>query len=138
METSMSDFTVSIRNCRPEDIEAVLKLWRKADATPSATDTPEDLRKTLTISSANVLIAKANKKLIGSLIGGFDGWRGNMYRLVVHPDYRRRGIARQLVAEAEKRLVQHGVKRITALVEKDHPWAVRFWEAVGYGMDHRI
>jgi hypothetical protein len=38
----------------------------------------------------------------------------------------------------EKRLAKHGAKRITALVEKDHPWAVSFWNAVGYKMDQRI
>jgi ribosomal protein S18 acetylase RimI-like enzyme len=58
--------------------------------------------------------------------------------MAVHPNYRRRGIARALVGEVEKRLVRQGVKRITALVEKDHPWATSFWQAVGYGQDSRI
>ena len=43
-----------------------------------------------------------------------------------------------LVAEVEKRLARQGAKRITALVEKDHPLAMRFWEAVGYRVDERI
>jgi len=42
------------------------------------------------------------------------------------------------VAEVEKRLLRQGAKRITALVEKDHPWATGFWEAVGFGRDQRI
>ena len=29
-------------------------------------------------------------------------------------------------------------KRITALVEKERPWAMSFWEAVGYRVDERI
>src|SRR5262249_31911775 len=43
-----------------------------------------------------------------------------------------------LVAEVEKRLSTRGAKRITALVEKGHPWATGFWQAVGYGWDQRI
>jgi len=71
-------------------------------------------------------------------IGTFDGWRGNLYRLAVHPHFRRRGIARVLVVEVEKRLLQRGAKRVTALVAKDHSWATDFWQAVGYGLDSRI
>ncbi len=42
------------------------------------------------------------------------------------------------MAEAEKILVGQGAKRITALVEKARPWAMNFWEAVGYRVDERI
>jgi hypothetical protein len=27
---------------------------------------------------------------------------------------------------------------MTALVLKDHPWAMGFWNAVGYGVDQRM
>jgi ribosomal protein S18 acetylase RimI-like enzyme len=77
-------------------------------------------------------------RIVGSIIGTFDGWRGNIYRLAVRVDHRRQGVARALVAEVERRLTRQGAKRITALVEKDHPWAMNFWEAVGYRVDERI
>ena len=129
---------LSIRACRLSDVEGVLELWRQADATPSVTDTVDDLRRAVADSPAHVLVAEAGGRLIGSIIGTFDGWRGNIYRLAVHPDFRRHGVARALVAEVEKKLAEQGAKRITALVEKDHPVAMSFWEAVGYRVDERI
>jgi ribosomal protein S18 acetylase RimI-like enzyme len=129
---------LSIRACRLEDIERVLELLRHADATPSVTDTADDLRPAIADGPAHVLVAEARGRLIGSIIGTFDGWRGNIYRLAVHPDHRRQGVARALVAEVEKKLAEQGAKRITALVEKDHPLAMDFWESVGYRVDERI
>src|SRR5262245_47342109 len=129
---------LSIRACRVDDTEVVLELWRQADATPGVTDTAEDLRRTIADNPAHVLLAEAGDRVIGSIIGVFDGWRGNIYRLAVHPGYRRQGVARALVAEVEKKLAEQGAKRLTALVEKDHPWATGFWQAVGYCPDSRI
>jgi len=130
--------SLSIRACRLEDIQSVLELWRQADATPGVTDTADDLRRAVTDSPTHVLVAEAGGRIVGSVIGTFDGWRGNIYRLAVHPDHRRQGVARALVAEVERMLVEQGARRITALVEKDHPRAMNFWEAVGYRVDERI
>jgi ribosomal protein S18 acetylase RimI-like enzyme len=92
----------------------------------------------VTESVTNVLVAEVDGRLVGSIICTFDGWRGNIYRLAVHPDFRRQAIARALVVEVEEWLSNRGDKRVTALVEKDHPWATDFWQAVGYGLDVRI
>jgi ribosomal-protein-alanine N-acetyltransferase len=118
-----------------EDVETVLDLWKQAEAIPSVTDTADDLRRAVADAPASVLVADVEGRLIGSIIGTFDGWRGNIYRLAVHPDYR---VGRALVAEVEKWFTKQGAKRITALVAEKHAWATGFWEAVGYGRDNRI
>ena len=132
----MSEFV--FRECRSEDVGAVLQLWRQSEATPGVTDTADDLRRAVEEGPAVVLVAEVQGRVLGSIIGTFDGWRGNIYRLAVHPNHRRHGVARALVAEVEKRLAEQGAKRITALVETDQPRAMNFWEAVGYRVDERI
>ena len=128
---------VVIRPCRPDEGPALLDLWHHADASPSPTDTPEQVDQVIQDPAASVLVAVDDDLLVGSIIGGWDGWRGNIYRLAVLPSYRRRGIARALVAAAEERLAARGALRVSALVEHDHPWAVGFWDSL-YEPDPRM
>ena len=123
---------VSIRECRTYDVPDVLSLWVEADAVVSKTDTAADVRRALETPAALFLVAEIEGRIIGTVIGSFDGWRGNIYRMAVHPDYRRQGVARSLLEGLEGFFDIQGVKRVTALVESEHPWAVGFWEAAGY------
>ena len=127
-----------LRRANPKDVDAILSLWRMAEATESITDTADDIRRISAMEHVAFILAISDDWVVGSIIAAFDGWRGNMYRLATHPDHRRKGMARALVGEAEKVFDGWGVRRITALVEKDHPWAVQFWQAVGYTLDERM
>jgi ribosomal protein S18 acetylase RimI-like enzyme len=130
-----------IRPARSDEVAQVLALWREAEATPSSTDTPAEVVKLLDEPAAVLLVAEAGGRLVGTVIGAWDGWRGNIYRLTVSPAHRRRGLARALVAEADRVLHGMGAKRISALVEHDHPWATGFWDSLaasGYRHDERM
>ncbi len=129
---------MKVRRFRTGEGRALLRPWAESDATPSVTDTLADLRRVAASDRARCLVAEIDRRVVGSVIATFDGWRGNIYRLAVHPEHRRRGVARALVAEAERAFARWGVRRITALVEKDHPWATGFWKAAGYDPDRRI
>ena len=129
---------MTIRQLRTDERAALLALWVAADATPSPTDTADDLDRARSSDRLVCLVAEVDGGLVGSTIAAFDGWRGSIYRLAVHPAHRRRGIARQLVDAAHDVFARWGVRRINALVEKDHAWAVSFWTAVGYAHDQRM
>jgi ribosomal protein S18 acetylase RimI-like enzyme len=127
-----------VRAYAAEEAQALLDLWAAAEATPSPTDTLDDLGRVERNPHARCFVAEVDGRLVGSIIATFDGWRGYVYRLAVHPEHRRRGIARALVAAAEATFAEWGARRVTALVEREHPWAVAFWTAVGYADDARI
>lgn len=122
----------TIRSAVERDIEPVLSLWNAAGSPPSVTDTREGLLALLASDSEAPLIAQTGGVVIGSLIAAWDGWRGSFYRLAVHPDQRRRGIATALLREGERRLRARGAVRLTAIVAEDDPGAMGFWQAAGY------
>lgn len=126
---------VSIRDVRDDEVEPVLALWREAYGRVGVTDTLDDVLQAVSGSTSVLLVAEEGGRIVGTVIGGFDGWRGNIYRLAVHPQHQRQGIARRLVSDVEARLAGMGARRITALVERDHPWATGFWDAAGYDLD---
>ncbi len=75
------------------------------------------------------------------MIGGWDGWRGGIYRLAVDPQARRRGIAKALVRAAESVLWRRGARRMSVLVERHEAHAVAFWDSLaeaGYQRDPRM
>lgn len=129
---------MNLRQAIPADADAILALWKDSETTRSVTDTADEIRRISTGEYVAFILATEDENIIGSVIATFDGWRGNMYRLATHPLHRRKGIARALVSEAERIFAKWGVKRITALVERDHGWAVDFWEAAGYVADVRM
>ena len=103
---------IIIRTCRPDEYQGILDLWREAGSIPSLSDSIEVLRR-LSQENGLLLVAEYNKHLVGTVMGGWDGWRGNIYRLAVLPEYRRQGIGRALVQEIEHRYHMRGAKRIS-------------------------
>jgi len=132
---------IEIRPCRLEECAAVLAMWARAGAIPSPTDTLEEVNRLVREHADSLLVAIRQGSIVGSIIGGWDGWRGNIYRLAVAPEARRAGLARRLVDAAERMLVSRGARRISALVERHEAHAVGFWDALadrGWHRDERM
>jgi ribosomal protein S18 acetylase RimI-like enzyme len=59
-------------------------------------------------------------QLVGTILATHDTRKGWINRLAVHPDYRRKGYAAQLIAAAEQELRKMGLKIFAVLVEADN------------------
>jgi ribosomal protein S18 acetylase RimI-like enzyme len=124
---------VMLRAGTPEDIDAVLAFWRDATAEPSTTDDADGLDALLVRSPGALVLAVDGETIVGSIIAGWDGWRGTLYRLAVLPSYRRRGIATTLVTEAERLLRDQGARRIHLIASRAGGDAAEsFWISTSY------
>lgn len=125
----------------PQDFEEVIKLWKGAGAGIQLrrSDTPEEILKKVQRDPELFLLATHEGRIIGTVIGGFDGRRGLIYHLAVDRDYQEQGIGTQLMDELEMRLREKGCVRSYLLVTKENESAIRFYVKRGWQhMDHVV
>jgi ribosomal protein S18 acetylase RimI-like enzyme len=125
---------IVIKNFRMEDYDSVIALWKKAGLPykPKGRDKREIIAVELKRGKSIFLVARVNGAVIGSVLGTHDGRKGWINRVAVDPDFQRQGIARQLVAEAEKRLHALGIGIIACLIEDWNTVSMAAFERLGY------
>jgi RimJ/RimL family protein N-acetyltransferase len=129
---------VAIRGYRPADYDQVADVWRAVGFTLRIGDSAEALDRKVARDPDLVLVAEVGGRIVGTVMGGFDGRRAWINRLAVHPDVQRRGIGRQLMDEVERRLAGLGVTRAALEATVDRAPALRFYERLGYESHYQI
>ena len=118
----------------PEDYAAALHLWEIAGAGVHVdrSDKPAEIQKKLQRDPDLFLVAEVGNRLVGTVIGGFDGRRGMIYHLAVDPDYRQHGVGGLLMDEIEGRLREKGCVRSYLMVTTENETAIHFYEKRGW------
>jgi ribosomal-protein-alanine N-acetyltransferase len=81
---------------------------------------------------AVTVLAEAQGKLEGFCVAQLEQRTGYVVTLDVAPACRRRGLARQLMAEVESRLQSAGAVQMELHVFTGNAEAIRFYESIGY------
>jgi ribosomal protein S18 acetylase RimI-like enzyme len=126
---------VSIRPAVASDAGGVVELWRLVGMMPSRTDDEASICVLIAHDPGALLLAEDESELVGTLIAGFNGWRGMLFRLAVLPERRRAGIGRALVAAGERSLRERGAVRVGLQALKTEQVARDFWLAAGFSAD---
>jgi len=123
---------MKIREFKIDDYPIVRDLWQTAGLILRPGDELEDVKLKLQRDPDLFLVAEQDDRLVGSVIGGWDGRRGWIYHLAVVPEHQRKGIGVGLVQEVEKRLVAKGATKVNAQVYKWNEKSSEFFKAIGY------
>ena len=112
--------------------EEIVMLWRKAGISVGSSDTREEIEIVLQRNPNLFLIGKIHNKVIGVVIGGFDGRRGYVHHLAVDPDYQKKGYGKMIMDELIEKFRKIGVHKIHLFIEKYNKNVVEFYRYLGW------
>lgn len=118
------------------DYAAVIDLWNACEGV-RANETPEELARILARNPGLCLVARSGKlssqqRLAAAILCCHDGRRGYLYHLGVHPDFRRQGLATELVDRCLAELARLGIRRCTIFLIRGNADGEAFWRKSGW------
>ncbi|WP_180107100.1 MULTISPECIES: GNAT family acetyltransferase [unclassified Acinetobacter] len=121
-----------IRPYLESDLDDVIALWELCDLTRSWNNPEIDIFRKLAQRDQLFLLAVKDDQLIATVMGGYDGHRGWVNYLAVHPHFQRNGVATALIQQLEKRLIALGCPKLQLLIREDNIDVQNFYEQLGY------
>ena len=120
---------VIYRNATAADVPGILGVWREF-----WTEQPYEVNLEPKIRSEpdTIYLAEVDSRVIGTIVGGFDGWWGWLYRIAVTEAFRGQGIATHLVEAMQQRLKAKGATGVAAIVSPTNAEIDGLLKQMGY------
>jgi ribosomal protein S18 acetylase RimI-like enzyme len=126
---------MQVREFRREDTEPTIELWRRCDLLRPWNDPRKDILRKLEVQSELFLVGEHERRIIASVMAGYDGHRGYLNYVAVDPDYQRKRYGKQIVEAAEQLLVAAGAPKVNLNVRTTNTQVIAFYHSLGYSVD---
>jgi ribosomal protein S18 acetylase RimI-like enzyme len=130
--------SIIVRKLEAAEREAVATLWGSVFGYGESRNDPARVLAAKLAWDERVLVAVEDGAILGSIMVGFDGHRGWLYRMAVASAARRRGIGSLLVRAAEAELAALGCAKVNVQLHANNADAQAFWRALGYEVEPRV
>jgi len=124
-----------IRVYEKKDENEVIKLWKICNLIVPKNDPKLEINSKVCFQPDLFFVGLFQKKLISTIMVGYEGHRGWINYLVVHPDYQRRGFGRQLMKYATNILLNMGCQKINIQVRESNRSVIQFYKKLGFTND---
>ncbi len=116
-----------------DQYDEVIALWQASEGVGlSSADEYENIRFYLEHNPGLSFVATIDGRIVGTILCGHNGRRGFIHHLAIHQDYRRQGIARQLVEKSVTALQAVGIQKCHVIVFRRNETGIAFWQANGW------
>lgn len=129
----------TIRHYMDADEAQVVALWTEAFGYPQPRNAPNEvIAEYRRHGNLGLFVATDEARVLGTIVAGYDGHRGWLYRLAVVSDARRQGVATRLFAAARAHLIALGCRKLNIQLHTDNSVAHAFWRSLGLADEARI
>ncbi|QMV74313.1 GNAT family acetyltransferase [Comamonas piscis] len=130
---------MEIRVFALQDSDEVVQLWHDCGLYRPWNDPHKDIARKLSVSPALFWVGvDARGEVMASIMVGYDGHRGWINYLAVHPSQQRKGYAGQLMQRAEAELTALGCPKLNLQVRVGNEAVIAFYESQGYSNDQTV
>lgn len=117
----------------------VVDLWHTVFGYEAAHNAPEvAIDKKMQIKDGLFFVAQTDQAVIGTAMAGYDGHRGWIYSIAVHPEFRKQGVGSNLLSHAQRKLEALGCLKVNLQILEGNETVQEFYLANGYSVEQRI
>ena len=124
-----------LRAYHPNDEDAVISLWNACGLVVPQNNPKRDIERKLRVNPELFLVGELDGTIIASCMAGYEGHRGWINYLAVHPGHQRQGFAREIMRHAESLLRAAGCPKINLQVRSTNTAVIAFYEQLGFTTD---
>jgi len=119
--------------------QQVIQLWKAVFAYDAAHNDPDlAIDRKLAVHDGLFFVTVLEGVVVGTIMAGYDGHRGWLYSVAVHPDYRQHGCGAALVRHAEAALIGLGCLKINLQILGSNAKVAAFYESLGFVKEPRV
>jgi ribosomal protein S18 acetylase RimI-like enzyme len=124
----------SIRRLISDDYDDIIQLWSDAGLPykPLGRDSRQRLTAEMALDFCAFYGLFEDRRMLAMGIANFDGRRGWVNRVAVHPDFRGMNLAGEIIRECEEFLTKQGALVICALIEDVNYPSISCFQNQGY------
>ena len=123
---------ITIRPYSETDLNSIVSLWEICELSRPWNDPVKDIERKLTVQRELFLILEKDGEILGSVMGGYDGHRGSVNYLGIHPDHKNEGLGKLLMNRIEEELIKMGCPKINLMVRNSNLDVHEFYRVIGY------
>jgi len=126
---------MEIRTYHETDRANVIQLWDACELTRPWNNPNNDIDRKVRFQPELFFVGTHNSDIIASAMAGYDGHRGSVFYLAVHPDAQNKNLGKQMMTHIETTLKSLGCPKINIVIRSTNLPVLKFYDTLSYSLD---